>query len=603
MLILWTVITYLKQQSEKKRWTSSSSSYSNYRSNRTRYYGNSGSNDIETGRYPTGSSVYDYDGGDTGGGGYESYGYYGNSRSNGVEMGRYPTESSAYVYDEGNTGGGGGGDTGGGGYDLSGASSTRDMVFFDNKNWLLTKVLLSVVGAWPFQSQQTRIVLGFSSILIILSLLIPEIFGLIKERQNSSTVIECATIMMLHVAMLVYLTHVLLNHKKMKQLLMEIEQFWNSTLLKNEICILEKLTLANRKFTHSYIWFVLVSTVLFASLPIIPKIMDIIVPLNESRPTIFIYQSEYFIDPIKYENLIFIHSYIGTMYPTIVLVGYDSLYSNLAQHSSCMFEIIRILNLLIKIFTVMIIHYHNMIMMFTSTIKSVYNIPLFFMLFLNMIAVSLAGCQVLLTSDQPSQAMRFFMNAACALIHLYFLSWVGQKISIMSVENNKLSSSSNECPYPKESPNLSLFPKQLDLLNEDNYSSTGTRTLPQVPSLIRQTPGWVDHVVNSSASSTTVGQNLNLPQRVESDEAPPPSYEQIMQPSISNIGTSPFSSNSHLQTNYSRRIISEHHNSNIENTQIGVDYVDTVNLCFGTVISMFFICVVLFAMYQLLSYR
>ncbi|XP_044018901.1 uncharacterized protein LOC122859397 [Aphidius gifuensis] len=173
----------------------------------------------------------------------------------------------------------------------------------------------------------------------------------------------------------------------------------------------------------------------------------------------------------------------------------------------------------------------------------------------------------------------------------------------MSVENNKLSSSSNECPYPKESPNLSLFPKQLDLLNEDNYSSTGTRTLPQVPSLIRQTPGWVDHVVNSSASSTTVGQNLNLPQRVESDEAPPPSYEQIMQPSISNIGTSPFSSNSHLQTNYSRRIISEHHNSNIENTQIGVDYVDTVNLCFGTVISMFFICVVLFAMYQLLSYR
>lgn len=81
----------------------------------------------------------------------------------------------------------------------------------------------------------------------------------------------------------------------------------------------------------------------------------------------------------------------------------------------------------------------------------------------------------------------------------------------MSLEDNKLSSTSNDCPYPKESPNLSLFPKQLDLLNEDNYSSIGTRILPQAPSINCQTPGWVDHVVNSSASSTTVGQNLNLP--------------------------------------------------------------------------------------------
>ncbi|KAF7996388.1 hypothetical protein HCN44_002020 [Aphidius gifuensis] len=253
--------------------------------------------------------------------------------------------------------------------------------------------------------------------------------------------------MMLHVASLVYLIHVLLNHKKLKQLLREIEQFWKSKLLNNEIYFLNNLTNTNRIITHSYIWFALIATVLFSSLPMIPKIMDIIVPLNESRPTIFIYQSEYFIDPIKYENLIFIHSYIVTMYPTIVLVGYDSLYSNLAQHSSCLFEIVsnHIKNTQLPdkkiysnnslsqydyhaIFYKDCIQRHRVAQKFTSSIKSVYNIPLFFMLGLNMIAVSLAGCQVLLTLDQPSQAMRFCIFAVSALIHLYFLSWAGQKV-------------------------------------------------------------------------------------------------------------------------------------------------------------------------------
>nr|AZQ24913.1 odorant receptor [Aphidius gifuensis] len=361
------------------------------------------------------------------------------------------------------------------------------MVFFNNKNWLLTKVFLSVVGAWPFQSSQKRCVLGFSSVLMVLSLLVAEIFGLIKARKNTSIVIECMTMIMLHVGSLVYLIHLFLNHEKMKQLLKEIEQFWKSTLSNNEIYILKNSTSTNRKITHSYIYFSLISTALFASLPIIPKILDVIVPLNESRPTNFMYQSEYFIDPIKYENLIFIHSYILTIYLSIIIFGYDALYSNLAQHISNMFIIIsdrvkdtqlfdkniESIDLSSKYdyhvnFFTECVRQHQIAQKFSYNVKSIYDVPLFFMLGLNMMALSLAGCQdivilylslflnnisikyntnklfififfsnmsmVLLSLDQISQAMRFFIYAICALIHLYFLSWAGQKVIDSSSE-------------------------------------------------------------------------------------------------------------------------------------------------------------------------
>lgn len=71
-----------------------------------------------------------------------------------------------------------------------------------------------------------------------------------------------------------------------------------------------------------------------------PKAMDLLSPLNESRPILTIYPTEYLIDPVKNEIPILIHAYFISPIPSTIIVGFDALYCNCVSHACSMFEIV-----------------------------------------------------------------------------------------------------------------------------------------------------------------------------------------------------------------------------------------------------------------------
>ncbi|XP_011687005.1 PREDICTED: uncharacterized protein LOC105449451 [Wasmannia auropunctata] len=108
---------------------------------------------------------------------------------------------------------------------------------------------------------------------------------------------------------------------------------------KKECEILERYTYIGSMCTFSLTILGFMATLFCLFLPLIPSILDIIMPLNVSRPRQLMFPGDYFVDQQKffYAILLQINFAIGLI--LITLIGTESLYVTYVQHACGMFQI------------------------------------------------------------------------------------------------------------------------------------------------------------------------------------------------------------------------------------------------------------------------
>nr|QNL15025.1 olfactory receptor 81 [Aulacocentrum confusum] len=200
--------------------------------------------------------------------------------------------------------------------------------------------------------------------------------------------------------------------------------------------------------------FIYAVTVLYLSTPLVPKVLDYLCPLNTSRPTMFPYQVEYFLDSKVYEVPIFIHAFLITPFPSTIIVAFDSLYANCVQHACSMFTIVglRLKNISYhgeymidvksreeaeeKMYRILknCIKKHQDVLRFSRLLEICYSQCLMVIVGINMAALSITGLQTVIKINELSEALRFGTYTIGQVVHLYFLSFPGQKLLDHSVE-------------------------------------------------------------------------------------------------------------------------------------------------------------------------
>ncbi|XP_011301743.1 uncharacterized protein [Fopius arisanus] len=127
----------------------------------------------------------------------------------------------------------------------------------------------------------------------------------------------------------------------MAQMLLSIENDWKRLKLQRDIDILTDFTDRGRKTNILYaIAMYGVMTVYLAS-PGIPKILDVFLPLNESRPHVFLYQTEYFCDQDKYYTHILLHAYFTVPISLTSIIYFDNLFGILVNHTCGMCGVLK----------------------------------------------------------------------------------------------------------------------------------------------------------------------------------------------------------------------------------------------------------------------
>ncbi|XP_028045657.2 uncharacterized protein LOC114254214 [Monomorium pharaonis] len=214
------------------------------------------------------------------------------------------------------------------------------MSFFDNHYYYFNKILLRIIGQWPFQSRmESNMMLAVTS-LFIFSLTAFEFWGLAAGITDLSIIMENFSPLLVNTMAITKLINCVFTNDKMKVLLEDIEETWK---MKSgaEKEILQLYAEQSRTFTIRYTIALYVAWLSYSTTPIVVSGMYKILPTNETYTARFLYRMEHVLDMDKYYNLLMLHGFISVFYIVSVPIAIDSIFTICTQHICALFECLK----------------------------------------------------------------------------------------------------------------------------------------------------------------------------------------------------------------------------------------------------------------------
>ncbi|KAH0946200.1 hypothetical protein HN011_010166 [Eciton burchellii] len=318
---------------------------------------------------------------------------------------------------------------------------------FQSGQYKLNRVLLSLLGQWPFQKARHRQAVLFTLLFIIVTEVIAQVLALVTLWDDLDVMFECAPSLLIHCICFSQLLNLVYNMKKIKTLLVHVQRDWRSCSVKSEFEILRKFAENGRSITIRYITGVYTFGSLFLFLTMIPKFLDNVAMSNYStKPIGFVHHVEYYIDLEKYYYPVLIHGYLAGAIRITIVVAYDTCIAMLVQHCCALFSVVRYrlkhiqrsmeqdkefasLGKDEKIYMnfVHCIRRHEAALRFACCLEIIYMKALFAEIGFIVLCISLSTLQAV-KSFTLNHIIRYAGFIFAQLLHLFLVCWLGQQI-------------------------------------------------------------------------------------------------------------------------------------------------------------------------------
>ncbi|XP_025265501.1 odorant receptor 13a-like [Camponotus floridanus] len=319
---------------------------------------------------------------------------------------------------------------------------------FQSRLYRLNRVLLSLLGQWPFQQDRHRRVIFVTMSVLGITQAITQVFALVTLRHDLIATLECIPPLIVDIVCIVKMINLICNMRKIKILLISIQRDWQSWTIQSEFEILYKFAETGRSITIGYASGMYAFGSLFPLMAIIPKIIDKNVVSNYStRPVGFPYHVEYFVNLDKYYYPVLIHNYLATAIRLTIIVASDSYVAILVQHCCALFSIVRyrlehirdsieqdkelaMLEEDDKIYKnfAYCIRKHEDALQFANLLETAYSKVFFIEVGLIIGVMSLSALQATIDSLTPELVLRHGGYITAQLLHLYIACWLGQQV-------------------------------------------------------------------------------------------------------------------------------------------------------------------------------
>ncbi|XP_048267103.1 uncharacterized protein LOC100650656 isoform X1 [Bombus terrestris] len=195
-----------------------------------------------------------------------------------------------------------------------------------------------LVGVWPYQEEFRKITMRFVTSIVTIVCLVTQISRILTFY---SLDILLEQMPHLDVTLMIVLKqyNYILNEKKLKELLSEIVAERLIERPKRELEILD--IYSQKAMIMSFIYKVstFVTAVMFALIPAVSPILNIVAPLNESRSRELIYPAYYFVDEERYYYVILVHMVASVSILVAVYIACDTSLIHFVQHGCALLAI------------------------------------------------------------------------------------------------------------------------------------------------------------------------------------------------------------------------------------------------------------------------
>ncbi|XP_050463971.1 odorant receptor Or2-like [Cataglyphis hispanica] len=323
------------------------------------------------------------------------------------------------------------------------------------REYNINRIFLSCLGLWPFQRKLAKCLLPMFYFVLELSYLPFEIRTLYMHRHNKQMIFECLYQITVTLAFLVKLLNQLWYRSKFQHLYETMENHWNIFTNELEVQIMKTYSAIAHKFSVSYSILVYVMMSMFIIIPSLgPMLLDIVLPLNESRPRHFAVYAEYGVDQNKYFVEIFLYTTIMITMGITIMVSVDTMHVACTAHACSLFQVVgqQIENIISHVHEVNETGYHanteyelfnekmiyrkyivclkkhQLALQYVDILNDTYKIVGISFSILIGAVFSLIGVRIVYVLDQVEEMIRFTFIIMGALLQLMIACYSGQKL-------------------------------------------------------------------------------------------------------------------------------------------------------------------------------
>ncbi|XP_046143736.1 uncharacterized protein LOC114880719 [Osmia bicornis bicornis] len=317
----------------------------------------------------------------------------------------------------------------------------RDVSVYDIPDYKVLKKFLKLSGLDPYQEDAISTITTYFMICSVIGMVIPTFLGFYTSvlEKDMDQMFESVPYLTASSACIVKILNVHLNKSNFRKLLNLVVKEWEQLKDNDELEPLEKLTKRASYVANLYRNCLLWSMVIFLSLTILPSVLDVVLPLNETRPREQLFNVNYLVfDGEDYYYFVYLQLGWSTFVCVIIIGTVDSLYIIVIHHSSGMFVVcgkqfqkatemadMTDGNEQFNRFRRCIISHTNALQ-FYEILNETSTTSYLFQVGINMIGISVTAVQVVLCLDRPDEATKATVHLVSKQFHLFIISLPGQ---------------------------------------------------------------------------------------------------------------------------------------------------------------------------------
>ncbi|XP_025263956.1 odorant receptor 63a-like [Camponotus floridanus] len=332
------------------------------------------------------------------------------------------------------------------------------------REYNINRLFLSITGLWPFQNKLARNSLQTFCFLVEISYCPFEILLIYDHWNDMQTIFEGCYQMAVSGTFLVRMANEFFNHDKLRRLYEIIDEHWDIFTSDIEVQVLKDYSTLARKFTKYYS---IMMYFLTSGFVIIPVFLDIVLPLNKSRPRFLAIEVEFRINKDEYFLPIFCYTTAVIIVGMNIVVSVDAMHITCTSHACSLFAAVskQIESLVVKTgnkneirkceYTgnkneirkcgymntfdtlseetvyreyITCLKKHQLAIKFVGILESSYQELSLFTLILFIGILSLTGIRIVYVLDQLGEVARFTFIIVGAFFTLLIVCYSGQKL-------------------------------------------------------------------------------------------------------------------------------------------------------------------------------
>ncbi|XP_019696755.1 uncharacterized protein LOC109503779 isoform X1 [Harpegnathos saltator] len=202
----------------------------------------------------------------------------------------------------------------------------------NNHYYIINQILLSAFHLWPYQCSRFIIINHIINLLLSLSFCFFQLTSFLTYQISMDLLIMVLSYAVPSFICTIQYCSFCIKSNAVKQILKDIHNSWS--VLKNEMerDIMRKYSFSGQLCTILLFLCLVINLILYAFLQLLPDILNIINPLNETRPHQTYAVTEYFVDPKQYYYPILCHWLFSIFFNSSIMIATTTLHIVYVEH-------------------------------------------------------------------------------------------------------------------------------------------------------------------------------------------------------------------------------------------------------------------------------